>query len=80
MIMYFFLSQYSHRISFPLNKKSSFQRFRGFQEDHYEFYDPIIEWLEQSHLESSLVNNKFRYYISLAKEFGVYGDISVRSF
>lgn len=64
----------------PLIENLYFQRFQGFREDYLEFYNPIIEWLEQSYLESFITNNKFWYFLTLAKEFGAYGDTFTGSF
>lgn len=58
----------------PSIENSSFRRFRGFQEDCHKLYDPIVEWLENTYLEISHANKKFRYCITLSKEFIVDED------
>lgn len=72
--------QDSHHNLIPLIENSSFQKFWGYQEDYHEFCDPIVEWLEQSYLEIFIRNNKSSSSLTLAKEFGVDGDTSVRIF
>lgn len=42
----YFPSQDSRYDPVLVIQNPSFQIFQGFQEDHHEFYDPIIEWLE----------------------------------
>jgi len=44
----------------PLSRirNPSSQRSWIFQNNHHEFYDPIIEQLEQSHLASHVAGNK----------------------
>lgn len=64
----------------PLIENYFLQFFRGFQEDCHEFYDPIDEQLEQSYLESLSINNKFRSFCMLSKEFDVVEDTFTRSF
>ena len=76
----YFPSQGFHHNPVPPIKNSYFLSFQGFQEDYHELYDPIIEWLEQSYLETSVTNNKFQYFFVFSKEFDVDGVTSVRSF
>lgn len=66
----YFPLQYSHRDPTSQIQNSSFQRSWGFQEGHHEFYDPIIEWLEQSYLASSVVVGKFQSFLALAENLG----------
>ena len=40
----------------------------------------MVEWLEQSYLESSVANNKFLSFLNLTKEFNADGDTFVGSF
>ena len=74
-----FSSQDSHPSPVILIENSCFQGFWGFQEDFHEFYKPIVEFLEQSYLAIS-TNNKFQYFLWLAKEFSVDGDTFMRIF
>jgi len=48
----------SHRDPLSQIRNPSSQRSRIFQNNHHEFYDPIIEWLEQSYLASHVASNK----------------------
>lgn len=51
--IYFSLQDFHRDPIFQIMYSSS-QRSRGFQENHYEFYNPINEWLEQSYFASSI--------------------------
>lgn len=75
-----FPSQDSHLDPKILIQHSSFQRFQGSQEDCFEFHDPITNWLDQSYLERSVANNKFRYFFKLGKEYNADENTSVRRF
>lgn len=77
--IYFYL-QDSHHDPTSRIKKSFFQRSRGFQENHHEFYDPNTEWLEQSYLASSVVGSKFQSFLPLTKKLGADEDTLARGF
>jgi len=64
----YFSLQYSHHSPIILIENSYFQIF---QEDCHELYNPMVEWLDKTYLESSVANNKFRSSLTLFKEFGV---------
>jgi len=57
----YFALQDSHRDPTFQIRNSSFQISQGFQEGHYEFYDPITECLEQSYLASSVVDRSLNF-------------------
>ena len=64
----YFPSQYSHLDFFLLFEDSLFKIFQDSQEDSCEFHDPVVEWLEQPYLESSITNNKFWPFLMLVKQ------------
>lgn len=66
----YFSLQYSHHDPASRIKNLTFQWSWGFHDIHHEFYDPIVEWLEQPYLESSVIGNKFQSILMLAKKLG----------
>lgn len=54
-----FPSQDSYPNLEPLIANSSLQRFPDSEEDYYEFNDAIAKWLDQSYIESLIVNKRF---------------------
>lgn len=53
----YLLVQDSHLNPMCLIENSFFQGFQGFQEDCFEFHDPIYDKLEASYLTSPITNN-----------------------
>jgi len=58
----------------------SFQRSQGFPNNHHEFYDPIVEWLKQSYLESHVASTKLQSFLVLVEKLGADEDAPTRSF
>jgi len=50
--------QDSHHDSIPLIENLSSHGFVSFQEDAFEFYDPIYDFIEESYLTSPYANKK----------------------
>lgn len=75
-----FPSQDCHLVLALLITNSYFQIFQDSQEDYYEFHDPITEWLEKSYLKNSFLNNRFRYFLKLAKKYNADEDMFARIF
>lgn len=61
---------YSHHDPLSQIKNPSSQRSLIFQNIHHEFYDPIVEWLEQSYLASHVAGNKIQSFLALHKKLG----------
>lgn len=76
----YFSLQDSHCDPTSRIENSSLQRSQVFQEGHYEFYDPIVEWLERSYLASYIIGIKFQSLLMLVKKLGAYEDTFARDF
>ena len=75
-----FSSQDYHRNAIPLIENSCFQIFMGSREEYFKFYHLITEWLEQSYLSISVVNDKFRSFLMLAKKYRAHEHAFARIF
>lgn len=80
MIRFIFSLQDSHRDLICQIESPPFHRSRGCLNKNYEFYDLIVDWLEQSYLVSHVVGNKLQSFLVPNKKLNADKDTLTRCF